>query len=320
MDALRKRGFKIEVDDLIRTSPGVRRRIRLGARATQKGVVLGFKQRRSHRLVDIAECPVARADIVDILPGLRVVLDECLEANAAAEISVTAAESGLDVVIDTKSPIELSERERLAQWAEEADLARLSWGGEPVVQRRAVRVTASGIEVDLPEGAFLQASQEGALVLEKIVVAALQDAHSVADLHAGWGPFSLALAASGKTVQAYELDPAQIAALAAAARRSGLGQKIFAWERDLRYRPLLPDELSGFDGLVLDPPRAGAAEQVIELAKSDIPVLAYVSCNPASFARDARVLVEGGYSLDHVTPIDQFPWSPHVELAGVFHR
>ncbi|MEE2969618.1 MAG: hypothetical protein VX741_05740 [Pseudomonadota bacterium] len=320
MDALGKRGLRAEIDDLVRIPPGVRRRVRLGARATQKGVVLGFRQRHSHQLVDTAECPVTHPDIVARLPGLRAVLEECLGSGAAAEISVTLAETGLDVLIETKSPIELADRECLARWAEDADLARLSWGGEPIVQRRPVRVTMSGIEVDLPEGAFLQPSQDGASALDGIVVEALRDTSSVADLYAGWGPFGLALAATGKTVRAYESDPAQIAALSAAARRAGLDQKISADERDLRHRPLAADELNGLDGLVLDPPRAGAAEQAGELASSAIPTLVYVSCNPASFARDARVLVDGGYRLDSVTPVDQFLWSPHVELAAIFRR
>ena len=320
IDALVKRGLRVEVGDLIRIPPGVRRRVRLGARATQRGVVLGFKQRRSHQLVDITECPVARTEIVEILSGVRTVLGACLRAGAAAEISVTAAESGLDVAIDTKSPIDLAEREILAQWAEKADLARLSWGGEPIVQRRAVRVTVSGVAVVLPEGAFLQPSRESASGLGDIVVEALRDTNAVADLYAGWGPFGLALAASGKTVRAYESDLAQVSALMAAARRAGLDQKITAEERDLRHRPLAADELTGLDGLALDPPRAGAAEQTAVLAGSAIPTLVYVSCNPASFARDASTLVDGGYRLEQVTPIDQFHWSPHVELAAVFRR
>jgi 23S rRNA (uracil1939-C5)-methyltransferase len=156
--------------------------------------------------------------------------------------------------------------------------------------------------------------------LGAIVADALEEARSIADLYAGWGPFGLALAAMDKIVRAYESDPAQIAALTAAASRAGLDQKITAFERDLRYRPLAFDELNGLDALVLDPPRAGAAEQIAELAGSAIPILVYVSCNPASFARDARVLVDGGYQLEQVTPVDQFLWSPHVELAAVFRR
>jgi 23S rRNA (uracil1939-C5)-methyltransferase len=320
IEALGKRGLRVPVDDLIRIPPGVRRRVRLGARATQKGVVLGFKQRRSHQLVNISECPVTAPDIVAILPGLRDLLTECLGASAAAEISVTVSNSGLDVAVDTKSPIELAQLESLAHWAEEVDLARLSWGGDPIVQRRAVQVAVGGVPVNLPDDAFLQPSRDGAAALGEMVVSALRDASMVADLYAGWGAFGLALAAIGKTVQAYESDPAQIAALTAAARRAGLDQKIAGLERDLRYRPLAADELNGLDGLALDPPRAGAAEQVNELAASAIPIVAYVSCNPASFARDARILVDGGYGLDRVTPIDQFLWSPHVELAAIFRR
>jgi len=320
IDALGKRGLHVTIDDMIRIPPGVRRRVRLGAQATQKGVVLGFKQGGSHQLVDIAECPVTSPQIVALVPRLRAVLEECLAPGAAAEISVTLAGSGLEVVVDTESPLEMAERARLAQWADDVDLARLAWGGETIVQRRAVQVTVSGIRVDLPEGAFLQPSQDGAAALEGFVLDALRESQSVADLYAGWGPFGLALAASGKTVQAYESDPAQINALTGAARRAGLDQKITASERDLRHRPLLADDLAVFDGLVLDPPRAGAMEQAAELANSAIATLVYVSCNPASFARDARTLVDGGYRLERVTPVDQFLWSPHVELAAVFRK
>lgn len=319
-EALARRGLDVAVGELIRTPPEARRRVRLGAKRLRRGVVLGFKERRSHQLVNVAACPVALPGIVGVLPGLREVLVDALPFGATAEISVTMVATGLDIAVETAAPLDLDLRERLAAFADAADLARLGWGDGPVAQRRSVRVAFAGIEVDLPPGAFLQPSDAGEAALSGVVTDALSDCASVADLYAGCGAFVFALAASGKSVTAFESEPALVAAIDAASRRAGSSVRVAVAARDLRRRPLDGKELKKLDGLVLDPPRAGAAEQTRALAESPIPVIAYVSCNPASFARDARTLVDGGYRLEAVTPVDQFLWSPHVELAAVFRR
>jgi 23S rRNA (uracil1939-C5)-methyltransferase len=318
IEALARRGLEIDVEAPVRVAPGTRRRVRLGARATVRGVVLGFKARRSHRLVAVSECPVARPEIVALLGPLREVLSDCL--TGAAEISVTLADGGLDVAVHTSSVLDLAMRERLAGFAADADLARLTWGGEPVVQRRAPRAVFAGIGVDLPPGAFLQPTEAGQGALAGIVSVALEPAQTVADLYAGCGAFSLPLAMAGKRVRAVDADDRQIGALAAVCRDPRLGARLSAETRDLERRPLARSELAAFDGLVLDPPRAGAAAQVREIAASAIPVVAYASCNPATFARDARALVDGGFRLETVTPIDQFLWSAEIELVAVLRR
>ncbi len=320
VETLAPRGLDADVAPVIRIAPGTRRRVRLGARATAKGVVLGFKARRSRLVVDVADCPVARPEIVALLAPLRTVLSDCLARGGAAEISVTAADGGLDVAVDTASAIDLAMRERLAEFAASADLARLSWAGEPVVQRRSPRAVFAGISVDLPHGAFLQPTEAGEMALADIVMAALEPATAVADLFAGCGAFTFPLAAAGKRVRSIDSDGAQISALTVAARDPLLGGRVNAETRDLERRPLGQPELAALDGLVLDPPRAGAAAQIREIAATPIPVVAYASCNPATFARDARTLVDGGYRLETVTPIDQFVWSAEIELVGVFRR
>lgn len=319
-ETLARRGLDIEVSAPIRVAPGTRRRARLGARATAKGVVLGFKARRSRWLVNVTECSVARPEIVALLTPLRAALSDCLSGGGGAEVSVTATDGGLDVAVDTASALDLAMRERLAEFAANEDLARLTWAGEPVVQRRSPRAVFAGIAVDLPLGAFLQPTKMGEAAMAEIVVAALDPAATVADLFAGCGALSLPLAMAGKRVHAVDADNGQISALNAAARDPRLGARVTAETRDLERRPLAGSELAALDGLVLDPPRAGAAAQVREIAAMSIPVVVYASCNPATFARDARILVDGGYRLDAVTPIDQFVWSAEVELVAVFRR
>ncbi len=320
VETLARRGLDIEVDPPIRIAPGTRRRARLGARATAKGVVLGFKARRSHWLVDVTECPVMRREIVALMPPLRAVLSDCLAGGVGAEVSVTVADGGLDVAVDTASVLDLATRERLAEFAASADLARLTWAGEPVVQRRSPRAMFAGIAVDLPTDAFLQPTETGEAALIEIVAAALDPTTSIADLFAGCGAFSLPLAMAGKRVRAVDADGGQISALNAAARDPRFGSRLTAEIQDLERRPLAGTDLAVLDGLVLDPPRAGAAAQIREIAAVAIPVVVYASCNPATFARDARTLVDGGYRLDSVTPIDQFVWSAEVELIAVFRR
>ncbi len=320
VEAHARRGLDADVALTIRIAPGSRRRVRLGARAIAKGLVLGFKARRSHRLVDVSECPVARPEIVALLSPLRDALSDCLSGGAAAEVSVTSADGGLDVAVDTGTALDLAKRERLADIATRADLARLSWADEPVVQRRPPRALFAGIAVDLPLGAFLQPTEAGEAALRDIIAAALGPAEMVADLFAGCGAFSVPLAMAGKHVRAFDAADGQSDALSRASRDPRLGARLTAETRDLERRPLAASELAALDGIALDPPRAGAAAQIREIAASAVPVVAYASCNPSTFARDARTLVDGGYRLETVTPIDQFLWSAEVELAGVFRR
>jgi 23S rRNA (uracil1939-C5)-methyltransferase len=246
-----------------------------------------------------------------------------LPSAAQAEVTATATAAGIDLLIRTGSLPDHDKRVALAAFAQTQKLARLSWQSgkeepEPIARHRAPQVVFGGIAVDLPAGAFLQASAEAEQAMAELVVAAAVDAKRVADLYAGCGTFTFPLARTAR-VHAVEGDKDSLAALTGAARRSSMG-RITAERRDLARNPLQPDELKPYDCVVFDPPRAGAKAQCEMLAKSRVPIAIAVSCDPGSFARDARILTGGGYRLKSVTPIDQFVWSPHVEIVAVFRR
>ncbi len=325
VDALARRGFADPaVAEPLVSPPGSRRRVSVAARRTAHGCVMGFHEAASARIVPIAECPVAAPEIVALLPALADCLGRGLPAGAGATVMVTRLGADLDVVVEASDAPSLAAREILAAFAAERDLARLSWRAapdstpEPVALRRPVRAMFGGVPVALPPGAFLQATAEGERAIVDAVLAVLPAAGRVVDLFAGCGTISLALAACGHAVHAVELDAAALAALSAAARGARL--PVTAERRDLERRPLAADALDGAGAAVFDPPRAGAPAQANALAGSAVPTVIAVSCHPGTFARDARILVDGGYRLESVQPIDQFLWSAHVELVAVFRR
>ncbi len=306
----------------IAVPPRTRRRATLAALRIGRRVVLGFTERASHQLVDLAECWVLRPELVALVGPLRDRLPALLENRETADIAVTATQSGVDLLLVRKRPLSLADRETLAAMAEDLDLARVAWtakqggGGEPVAVRRQPTVDLAGHLVPLPPAGFLQPSAEGQDALTRLVVDALCAAGGgpIADLFCGVGTFALPAGAFGP-VAAYDGDMAAVTALNGA-KRPG----ITARQRDLFREPLTATELQSFATVILDPPRAGAQAQARMLAASSIAFIVYASCNPTSFARDAAILAEGGYHLDRVTPVDQFLWSPHIELVGVFRR
>lgn len=312
VEALARHGLaEAAVEPLRLLPPGTRRRARFAVRSGR----VGFQARGSHDIVALEECPVLAPAIVALLPRLR-------SLRGSSGYSATLADTGIDLVVERKAPPDLDELEALAALAEEADLARISWRyeGEPVpaAQRRPVRIILHGVAVELPPDAFLQATPEAETALSELVLAGLGEARRVADLFAGVGTFTFALASRAR-VHAVEGAAAAVAALRAAANRAGLAQ-VSAELRDLEARPLGPEALAGYDAVVFDPPRAGAKAQAEALARSTVPRVIAVSCNPATFARDAAALVAGGYRLERAVPVDQFVWSPHVELVAVFNR
>lgn len=319
--ALARRGLgEVPVAEPLLSPPGARRRLRLAWLRQGGGTVLGLRQRRSHRIVDLETCPVAAGPLVAALPALRRLLGGLDLFPREGEASLTLTAGGIDLLLDAARQPGLEERRRLADFAQETDAARLSLaiGGaaEIVVAPRPPVVELSGVAVSLPPGAFLQATAEGESALAAGVVAALRPRDRVLDLFAGLGTLSLAaLAAGARSVHAIEGEAAACLTLAAT-HRSGLSTE----RRDLARRPLAAAELARFDLAVLDPPRSGAVDQARELAGSAIGRIAYASCDPESFARDARILVDGGYVLEHVQPIDQFLWSAEVELVSRFAR
>jgi 23S rRNA (uracil1939-C5)-methyltransferase len=302
--------------------PRTRRRITLAARRLVSGAILGFNERAGSRIVDLAECHVASPTLESLLPPLRDLV-ATLTCLGAADILATETDTGIDLLIaptDAASP-GLAEREALAAFAETHDLARLSWRAdgflEPLAARRAPRVAFGGVPVEIPIGAFLQPSAAGQTILTSLVEAGVpRQAERVADLYSGCGAFALPFAAAGRRVHAAEGQDAAVQAL----RRAAAGLRLTAEVRDLARAPLSVEELAGVDAVVFDPPRAGAAAQAERIAASPVETVVAVSCNPATLARDLRTLLDGGYTLERVTPVDQFTWSAHVEAVAILRR
>jgi 23S rRNA (uracil1939-C5)-methyltransferase len=299
--------------------PGSRRRASMIAERRGKQIILGYSEARSHTLVDLAECPVLHPDLFALLRPLRVLLTHLLRKKGRANIRLTLADQGVDLLITNVEADGLEAVEALADFAAKHQLARLSldegYGPTARYEPDPVTLTLGGLPVGLPEGAFLQATQDGEEMLVAGVREALSGCKTVTDLFAGLGTFALNL--PGK-VLAVEGARAPISALAMAANRA---QRLVSTEhRDLYRRPLTVEELSKFDGVVIDPPRAGAREQSEALAASTVPRIAFVSCNPATFARDAKMLVDGGYRMEWIQPVGQFRWATHVELVASFVR
>jgi 23S rRNA (uracil1939-C5)-methyltransferase len=319
VEALARRGLAdVTVAAPALSPPGSRRRASFAARRGARRCVVGFHAAASPRVVPLAECPVTMPAIVALLPALAECLARCLPVDGAADVLVTALDGGLDVAIDAETTPDLAAREALAEFAMAQDVARLTWSGAPIAQRRPLALRLGEVAVTPPPGGFLQATAAGEHAIVTAVLDALPTRGKVADLFAGCGTISLPLASRGLSVHAIECDDAALAALAAAARTAQL--PIVTEARDLERQPLSGTALDGLAAVVFDPPRAGAPAQAAALAVSRVPTVVAVSCHPGSFARDARTLVDGGYRLEHVQPIDQFLWSPHVELVAVFRR
>jgi 23S rRNA (uracil1939-C5)-methyltransferase len=322
--ALGREGIETEILPAFAAAPGSRRRLALHARPGRGGAMLGFKARRSWRLAPIEVCPVADPRLVAALPALRALAAPLFEHPKSAPIlHVTLSETGLDIEITgverRTGGLSADAGRRVADSAAAADFARVTLDGETLYQSRSPLIRVGRAIVALPPGAFLQAVAEAEAALAAFVREALVGARRVGDLYCGVGAFALRLA-EGASVAAYDISGPATAALATAqGATTGLGA-IRAEARDLVRRPVLAAELKRVDAAVIDPPRAGAAEQHRELAASGMARIAGVSCNPATFARDARILTDGGFTLTRVLPVDQFLWSPHVELAGVFER
>ena len=329
-DALSHRGIDLAVvENMVPGRIGRRRRTRLHAKVTERGVVLGYLAARSHRIVAVSACPILVPPIVAFLAPLRGLLTDFLSRGQAAESAVTLCDSGLDFTLALGKSLRLADRERLVAFADTHNLARLSWQPlqrgkagelETIIRRLPPTIAYAGIPVEIPPDAFVQATEEGETVLRDAVLAAVAGSSRVADLYAGCGAFSLPAAAAGVHVLAVDFAPDPLAALERAARHARLGEFVQTEARDLTRRPLREAELELFDAVILDPPRAGAMVQAKLLAASSVPAVIYVSCNPASFARDARILIDGGYALQSVTPVDQFLFSPHVELVAIFSK
>ena len=312
--ALAQHELTTEIREPHLSPPCSRRRATLKGLRVGKGSVVGFNAEKSHRIIDMRECHILRPELFALVQPLRELLGHLLQPKRAAEAQLTLVDQGVDVALKNISADGLAATEALTGFAVEHGLARLSVdtgaGPATVYEPLPATVTLSGAQVVFPHGSFLQATEDGEAALVECVRECVGGSQHVADLFAGLGTFALALRA------AYAAEAARDAA--AALKRAAPGTAVE--HRDLYRRPLDEAELARFDAVVLDPPRAGSEQQVEVLARSAVARIAYVSCNPATFARDSKLLADGGYSLAWVKPVGQFRWSTHVELAACFSR
>lgn len=302
------------------TSPAQsRQRATVAAKRTKKGAMVGFHGRASGTVIEVPDC-----QLIDprIKAGFAAAGDLAMIGSSrkgVLAVTLTLSTDGLDVSVQGGKPLDGQLRIELANLCDRTGLVRLAWDDEVIAMRTPPRHNFGSAQVVVPPGAFLQATAHGAETLQTLVREAVGDSKRVADLFAGSGTFALPLAAQSE-VHAVEGDKAMIAALDHGWRMSKGLKPVTSEARDLFRRPLLPDELNKFGAVVLDPPRAGAADQIAELTNSTVAKIAYVSCNPVTFARDALQLTQAGYILDWVQPVDQFRWSSHIELAAAFRR
>jgi len=320
IDALKSKGLTPEVDDLVAAHPGERRRVVFAARKTEKDMLIGFNQAESHHIVAIEECPIASAGILARLPAIKAVA-RALAPNAEAfRLTVIETLSGLDVAADgIKGLSDAQRRGAVETVLGTRGIARVSLNGEILVEPARPLIDFGGIQVSPPPGAFTQATKEAEDTMAALVTAHVGKAKRIADLFAGAGTFSLRLARIGR-VHAVESEEKALQALDRAARASQGLKPVSVERRDLFRRPLMAQELKNFDAVVFDPPRAGAEFQCKELARSTVKKIVAVSCNPLTLARDLAILVEAGYRIGKVTPIDQFLWTSHVEVVVALEK
>ncbi len=319
-EQLAREGLDVEVGELIDATASGRRRATFHAvRASAVGFVFGFSEPASNRVFDLKECLVVSPAIRDGIESVRRLAESLLVRAGRVDVQVTETDAGLDVAARGGAKLDGGRRATLAELAMTAGWARLSVGDEVVAVARPPEVEFDGVRVRPRTGTFLQATLDGERALAELVVTGVGKSKAVADLFAGVGTFALRLA-KRTPVDAFEGDAGAVATLKDAVKRAEGLKPLSVRRRDLAREPVSVRELKAFDAVVLDPPRAGAREQALQLGKSSVARVVMASCNPATFARDARTLVDGGFRFDSATPVDQFLWSPHVELVGVFSQ
>ncbi len=317
--ALAGQGLTAPMRPILTSPPQSRRRATLTGRRTKGGAMVGFHARGSDVLVAIPNCQLLHPDLMAVMPGLEALVQIGGSRTQELALTVTRSGGGADVSVAGGKPLDGALRLDLARAVEAHGLARLTWDGETVALRSQPTQRMGRAVVTPPPGAFLQATEHGEAALLTAVQEALGPQKRIVDLFSGAGTFALPLAERAE-VHAIENDAPMVAALEKAARQAEGLRRVTVEARDLFRRPLEPDEFKGVTGVVIDPPRAGAEAQIDRLAATRVPLIAMVSCNPVTFARDAKVLVQAGYSLDWVQPVDQFRWSSHVELVSRFSR
>lgn len=320
VQAFAHRGINVEVAPLRRIAAGSRRRAFFGVARHGDGITIGFREEGQHRLIDLAECVILDARIVAALPQLRELAELVLpQAGAAGRLIVTLLDHGLDVAFETAEKPSADVLQLLAQLAQRAGIVRLTVGRDEIRAGVPVVLHLAGVAVEPPVGIFLQAVPEAEQAMADLILEGVGKAKAVGDLFCGLGTFTFALARRAR-VLAVDGDKRAVAALVQGSKGARGVKPIEVKVRDLFREPLSARELDGLDAVVFDPPRAGAQAQCDRLAKSKVKTVVAVSCNPATLARDARLLIDGGFTLNAVTPIDQFVYSPHIEVVAVFRR
>jgi len=320
IDALKSKGLAPEVGELVVAHPGERRRVTFAARKTEKEMLIGFNQAESHHLVNIEECPISSASLIARLPAIKAI-GAALAVNAEAfRITVLETATGLDIAADGLKKLSDQQRRKATETVlSMRGIARVSVNGEILIEPVKPMLDFGGVQVSPPAGSFTQATKPAEEAMSELVLAHVGKAKRIADLFAGTGTFSLRLARIGR-VHAVESEDKPLAALDHAARNTQGIKPVSVERRDLFRRPLMTSELKVYDAVVFDPPRAGAEFQCKELARSTVKKIAAVSCNPLTLARDLAILVEGGYRITSVTPIDQFLWTSHVEVVATLEK
>jgi 23S rRNA (uracil1939-C5)-methyltransferase len=320
VETLRQAKLDCEVAPLVDAHGAGRRRITVHARlGTHEILKVGFAAAGSHDIVPIDRCPILDAALSGALQAAWALAEPLTKIGKPLDIQVTATKGGLDIDVRGSGPLPPAMVTTLSAIAARHRLARLTRHGELVLMRNAPDIAIGRAQVTLPPGSFLQATSAGEETLASLVGEYVGKAKHIADLFCGVGPFALRLAAKAR-IAAFDSDSGAVAALQKAASATTGLKPVKAEARDLFRRPLMPPELRDYDVVVFDPPRQGAQAQATQLAASKVPAVIAVSCNPATFARDARLLVDGGYRLERVTPVDQFKYTPHVELVARFSR
>lgn len=318
VDALAQAKLACNVDPLIDAHGLGRRRMTLHARVGSHDVLkVGFAAANSHDIIPVDRCPILAPGLSGGLDATWAIAEPLISLGKPLDIQLTATDNGLDVDLRGSGPLPTAMIATLSRLAEQHRLARLTRHGELVLMRAQPTIAIGAAQVTLPPGSFLQATIAGEEALAALVAGHCKRAKHIADLFCGVGPFALRLAAKSR-ISAFDSDAGAVSALQKAATSTSGLKPIKAEVRDLFRRPLMPQELRDYDAVVFDPPRRGAQAQAQQLAASKIPVVVAVSCNVATFARDARILVDGGYNIESVTPIDQFRHTPHVELVARF--
>jgi len=318
--ALERAGLDAPVDDLIDAHGEGRRRAVFHARVSARDVIeVGFSALKAHHVVAIDHCPILAPGLAGAIEAAWAIAEALAATHKPLDIQVTATDAGLDVDVRGSGALSAADMTALARVAERGNLARLTRHGEIVAQRMLPTIRIGRAQLVLPPAAFLQATAAGEANLARLVEAHCGDANTVADLFCGVGPLALRLAERAR-VTAADNDADAITALGRAAAATRGLKPVATQVRDLFRSPLVPAELKRFDAVVFDPPRQGAEAQAYELAASIVPAVVAVSCNPTTFARDARILLDGGYRLVRVTPVDQFLYSAHVEVVACFKK